>query len=314
MWALEPSVCLAPGANDYRPRPPRQTKRLDYSLSNRFAIAAIKYADGHPSEGDYHLTDEFDKRAAATPGPKRATEDRILRRFMALGFILMKINGAWVKTGHVLVIDASYGRRCHPWIVLAAEWRTNDEEYFERHETEIVQVPKKIRFNDPDALGILPPNNNRTTIAPLIPYGGIKVGNEKFASHFGVNFNFDLERMGRSNRGHRSPRGPDLADIMSWWWDPDNKQEVCYTPAGNLYMTYNPATRQYDRPYSGEVNDEVGNLIEDQPQAVEGHQGRGLTSGPGSSGPSSGRYHGQGYGSGPGHSQRQESSAFSSTG
>ena len=310
MCALEPCICLDPGENAYSPRPPKQTKMLDLSSSSHFAIRAIKYADGYHSEASISMTHQEDKNWPVTSGPRMATDDYVLRRFIPLGYILMRICGRWVKTGHALIIDASYGRKCHPWIVLAAEWDTNDEEYMERHGTDVVKLPKKVKFNDPDPFGILPNSNNRTVIAPLKHCEGTKVGNEKFASHFGLDFSFDLESMGTRIEDHRSEWGPDLADIMSWWWDPEKKEEICYTSDGEPCIRYDPATRKYEGPGAA-TPDEVGNILDDVPTPAETHQNRGLTMPPGPSGSGSTRQHCQEYGPSHGHGQRQESSAWS---
>lgn len=296
MCALEPISCLSPDEDGFCP----DQQRFKLSASNLNGIRAIKYADGHPSEASYHLTS---KGETVKPGPKLATEDNILRRYMALGYVLMWIDGDWVKTGHALVIDASRGRKCHPWFVLAANWTTDDEDYFFEHNSQRVKLPKKVKWNDSKAFGVLPGNKNRTPIAKLKYCQGTKAGNEKFVSHFGENFSFEFERMGKRSGDLRSEWGPDLAEVMYWWWDQQKKEEVCYTYAGLPWIRYNPATREYDGPHR--ALQEIGNIIEDFAQPakdkvpLESRMGN-VNLGP--SGPSSS------HGRGPGHGHGQKAS------
>ena len=188
MCRLEPMVALAPDDDRYNPN-------LPFSLSNRRAVRAIKYADGHPSEEHFHRKNT-------------AGEDKILRRFISIGFVHMMIEGKWVKTGHALVLDASHGRNCHPWFVLAQEWHTTDEKTIMTYDTEYLRPPQRVRFNDEDALGVLPGSSNRTPIAPLIHWNRKDEPDtsEKFFEDFGENFSFDLGRMGhRKEEFSRTP-------------------------------------------------------------------------------------------------------------
>lgn len=245
MCALEPEVCLAPELDSFVP----MRQGFDFSGSNGDITRAIRYADGHPSEGP-------------SDAIRTAVEDCTLRRFVSLGYILMLIDGNWTKTGHALVLDADYGRNCHPWLVLSAEWETDDENYVLEHETEFVRPPKKVARDDAEALGVLPGHSNRTTIARFTHWAGRKEneGPEKFVTHFGEDFSFDLSGVGELQGEVRSPWGPGLAQILNWWWDPIEKEEVCYTDAGIEYMRYNPLTREY-RGCKKMPLDEVSNTV-----------------------------------------------------
>lgn len=304
MCALEPTLCLPPDEDAYSPMIPTNPP-LTKAHSVQNAVRAIKYADSHPSEASIHMASARDKKAGANTAPRLATDDDILRRFMPLGYISMKIRGEWVKTGHTLVIDASYGRKCHPWFVLAADFETYDEEYFFKHGSYTVEVPKTVSLHDHDAIGVLPGNSNRTTIAKLEHCDDTRRRNEKFVSHFGENFKFQFKRMGQDASHVRLQRGPDRVHITDWWWDPKDEVEVCFTPIGRPYIRYNPKVRRYDGP-KDDLLDEMGNILGIAPRA-EGFQSRGLTMPPGPSGSGSGRDRGQGYGPAYGHGQRESS-------
>ena len=300
LCALEPTLCLSPDEDAYDPRIPGQ-RHLTNGHSVQDAVRAIKYADGHPSESSFYGRD---KKAGVKAGPVLATEDDCLRRFMPLGYVWMRIHGEWVKTGHALVIDASYGRKCHPWFVLAAEFETNDEEHFLNHGTYTVEVPKKVKFSDSRAIGVLPESSNRTTIAKLEHCDDTQGRHSKFVSHFGHDFKFRFKRMGRDVTRVRSEWGPDRVHIMDWWWDSQKNEEVCFTPAGVPHIRYNPNTREYDGPKDG-VLDEIGNIIGIAQARAEGFQPRDLPMPPGPSGSGSSRDRGLDHGRAYGHGQRE---------
>lgn len=253
MCALDPQVCLAPAEGSYVPR----RKKFGFSPSNGDITRAIRYADGHPSEGMYRLK----HTAAEDP-------ERTLRRFVSLGYVLMMIDGNWVQTGHALVLDADHGIKCHPWFVLSNRWWTHEENWIHEHDTEFKVPAQKVLRDDEEALGVIPleGQRNRTPIARLTHYRGKREGPEKFVTHFGEDFCFDFARMGQDREVVRSPWGPHLAEIMNWWWDPVREEEVCYTQDGREYLRYNPATRQYQEPELVPP-DEVGNIIEAQQES-----------------------------------------------
>lgn len=188
MCALEPSTCLHPPEDSYAP----SRQKFNLSHSNTFSTHAIRYADGHPSESEHQPT-------------WKATERPTLQRFVSLGWVLMMLNGEWVKTGHALVLDADHNRHCHPWFVLAAEWETEDECYLLKHDTQIVRPPKKIKRDDSTTHGVLPNHTNRTPIAKLVHANAAREGSEKFVTHFGKDFNFEFDRMGKNPNDVRSP-------------------------------------------------------------------------------------------------------------
>ena len=294
LCALEPGLCLPPDEDAYDPVMPTQ-RHLTNGHSVKNAVRAIKYADSHPSEASVYLSTAQDQKAKRKTDPTLAANDELLRRFMPLGYVSMKIRGEWVKTGFVLVIDVSYGRKCHPWFVLAAEFETDDEGHFFNHGSYVVEVPKEVPINDSEAIGVLPGNSNRTTIAKLEHCDDTRRRNEKFVSHFGENFRFKFKRMGQDFNRVRSPRGPDRAHIMDWWWDPKEKVEVCFTPTGQPYIRYNPQTREYDGPKDG-ILDEMGNILGTVPPPVQESQSSDYKLRPGPSGSGSSRGPGQNRG------------------
>ena len=249
MCQLEPMVALEPDDDFYWPE-------LPFSISNRKTVRAIKYADGHPSEGQIHLVDAQDGTSAG--------QDNILRRFIGIGFVHMYIRDKWVKTGHALVLDASHGRDKHPWFVLAREWETDDEELIMTYDSQYLQPPEEIGINDHKALGMLPipGSRNRTPIAPLIHIDGVKKPGS-FFEYFGPDFSFDLGIMGKDQpKGTypRQPRGPDLCEIMNWHFDTAKNREVCFTKHGIEYISYDPDNKKYHGP-GLPSEDEVGSIM-----------------------------------------------------
>ena len=237
---------------------------LALSSSNFNCTSAIKYADSHLSEDYMRL--KYD-----------TLKDRALRRLFCIGYLLIQIPYKdWVKTGHVVVIDFDHNRKCHPWVVLANEWETDDYNWFVEHDTEYCVPAKKVKIDDEKALGVLPGTHNRTPIAKFMHMGDDKGG--KFVRHFGPNFSFSFDRLGQtfdSKTKARLPHGPDLAEIMPWFQDPKTGEEVCFTGAGVEYLRYDPKTRLYDGPHKL-VRDLVGNILE----TIPGSSAPGSSSGP----------------------------------
>lgn len=215
---------------------------------------AISYADGYPSENQLLLTME-------------ARNDDVLRRFVSLGWVMMARDGQnWKKTGHVLVIDADEGRHHRSWFILAYEWETDEEHYpDEGANTGMLRPPKRVKRDDSKALGVLPGNSNRTTIAYLIHYAEADE-TVPFVKYFGPDFAFDFKRFGKERkRKDASQWGPDLVEIMDWYWDPKEKKDICFNKAGQVYMTYDSKTGEYGGPYAIPP-DEVGNIVDEPPR------------------------------------------------
>lgn len=56
-------------------------------------------------------------------------------------------------SGHVLSIDADRGRECHPWIMLAKKWESED--LFDCEDGElIVRPPRRVWENDSEVRGV----------------------------------------------------------------------------------------------------------------------------------------------------------------
>ncbi|KAL8922449.1 MAG: hypothetical protein Q9208_005171 [Pyrenodesmia sp. 3 TL-2023] len=208
--------------------------------------AAIYYPDGHPS-GTWKP-----RQPAATFAPDptvytvTAREDDKLRRFAALGWVVMENpQGEWDKTGHVLVIDMDDRdvRHRHPWLILASEWPTDGEETEEGDF--MIHADEEIMRGDNTQEGVFPGDNNRTPICRLLPLNRDLNDGEILLQSLGEGFDFKPERKG----GHRLHRntisGPDLARVMEWYWDDEAKQEVCYTKNGDEYMRYDPRSKTY---------------------------------------------------------------------
>ncbi|KAG6991316.1 hypothetical protein G7Y79_00053g087990 [Physcia stellaris] len=229
---------LGPPVDSYRPP----------GLKSSSKDLAICYADGFPSEEN--------PRASINPNTPsdqeykfNARTDPVLRRFISLGYItMMTPHGGWAMTGHVLVLDADHGRNCHPWIVLAAKWDSDDEELQIGGGETIITAPQTVALNDSYTPGVLPGDHNRTTIARLDPLHPVSDG-RRLVDHFGPDFKFKADRFGAEPvSATRKPYGPSLVEIMVWYWDPVLKREVCYTKDGRRWYSYNKETRDYGLP------------------------------------------------------------------
>ncbi|KAI4207458.1 MAG: hypothetical protein LQ346_000587 [Caloplaca aetnensis] len=208
--------------------------------------AAIYYPDGHPS-GTWQPRQPA---ATFTPNPTvytaTARDDDKLRRFAALGWVIMENSeGEWEKTGHVLVMDMDDRavRHRHPWLILASEWPTDGEE------TEdggfMIHAEEEVIRGDSIQSGVFPGDNNRTPICRLLPLNRDLNDGEILLQSLGEGFDFKPERKG-GHRLHRdTAKGPDLARVMEWYWDDKAKQEVCYTKNGEEYMRYDPRSKTY---------------------------------------------------------------------
>lgn len=205
--------------------------------------SAVSYAEGHPSEGEVRLI-----------SPK----DGILRRFWEVGYILMNIGTGWVKTGHVLVLDVEKGRDRHPWIMLAKTWETDEDE------PKTITVPDRVRRGDRSAFGVFPGNQNRTTIAKLVPIEDSRAKPTPLLKQMGSNFTFRLQRSGKATTREeaRSKYGPDLAQAMTWFKRPSG-EEVCFDKQRNEYMTCDPVTGTYSYPNPNfdAFRQQVGNFV-----------------------------------------------------
>ncbi|KAL8950108.1 MAG: hypothetical protein Q9222_003835 [Ikaeria aurantiellina] len=199
----------------------------DYFFAPDLAMA-VSYAEGHPPEGQLHLV---------------SPQDNVLRRFWEVGLIMKKWRGWWIRTGHVLVIDVEKGRERHPWIILASEWETDEDE------PRTMKPPQRAQEDDNMELGILPGDKIRTTIARLIPY---QSGPESIPllQQFGPGFHFGLQGAGksRSETGNELPWGPDLAYILPWVAKRDGV-DVCFLEGeDDPYLVYNVSTKAYSYP------------------------------------------------------------------
>ncbi|KAL9001801.1 MAG: hypothetical protein Q9188_005229 [Gyalolechia gomerana] len=210
---------------------------------------AVSYAEGHPSEGEISLVVSGD--------------DTVLRRFREVGnIIMMTERGGWQMTGHVMVMDLDRDR--HPWLILANTWETEEDE------PRTFIAPDNVIRNDRAALGVLPGNNNRTTIARLAPLRQSSAQPKPFLLQLGTNFEFSLHRAGKevTRAEQHSQRGPSLAKIMTWFQRP-NGEQVCYDKQRKVYMTRNPHTGEYSYPDPDfkAFRQQVGNFVS-EPQYI----------------------------------------------
>jgi len=116
---------------------------------------AISYPDGHLSE--------FEESRFRI----RSTEDRKLRRFASLGWVIRVDGDCWVRTGHVLVMDMDVGRGRHPWFVLASEWPAEFEDVDGGF---TIYAEARVDRDHSSQTGVLPNGKNRTPVARIVPY------------------------------------------------------------------------------------------------------------------------------------------------
>lgn len=194
---------------------------------------AISYPDAHPSE----LEDDDFK--------VRASQDNRLRRFAALGWVIFVLpDGLWNKTGHVLVMDMDETRDRHPWFVLASEWPTDFED---ANGDFTAYAPATVDRDDSTQPGVLPGGRNRTVVGKVVPM--TQPRKVPILKRFGPHFNFLMEKPSGDRSYNPNPaRGPDLAHVMEWYWDPVKEHEVCYYKDGKEYMRYDRSTKYYTYP------------------------------------------------------------------
>ncbi|KAL8942693.1 MAG: hypothetical protein Q9211_001291 [Gyalolechia sp. 1 TL-2023] len=233
MGALQP-----PSSSSFQPP-------FEYAATDS---GAISYPDGHPSEEMFapdYATSSAQGKISYTI---KAQEDDKLRRFAALGWVIVQNGqGVWEKTGHVLVIDMDdrASRQRHPWFVLASEWPTDGEETSEGDF--IIRAPAVVTKDDPSQAGVFQGDNNRTPICQIVPHGRELKDGKNFLEQLG-DIDIAPERKGGHRRGRRTEKGPALAKIMDWYWDPKREQEVCYATEGYEYMRYDRQLMEYSFP------------------------------------------------------------------
>lgn len=134
-------------------------------------------------------------------------------------------------------MDMERARGHHPWLVLAHQWPYDDgdpEEDFLNH------VPEGVERPYPSVLGVFPLDENRTPIAKL-DYPNDKQPRDTtkpFLKQFGPNHRIGLLQQGAEGRTNHSRWGPSLAHVMGWYWDEKNKEGICYSKDGKIYMWY----------------------------------------------------------------------------
>ena len=141
-------------------------------------------------------------------------------------------------------MDLDETRDNHPWFVLASEWPSKEVNALG---DSTICAPFSAFQHDSFQPGILPGGHNRTVLGKVLPMDGSST--LPVLKQFGPDFNFVIERPGGERSYNREPsRGPDLVRVMQWYWDPVEKEEVCYYGNGMEYMRYNPQTKYYSYP------------------------------------------------------------------
>lgn len=196
------------------------------------ALRAISYPDGHPSEYEDSVRNI------------KSEEDIVLRRFVCLGWVIHVTKESWQRTGHVLVMVMDEGRDRHPWIVLASHWPSEFEDVEGRFTT---YAEVNGQRDDPSQPGLLPGGRNRTSVAKIVPFNKAADKGGPVLKQIGPDFNFLVEPFSSydSYDSIKVSRGPDLARIMEWYWDPEKQLEVCFYENGQVSMTFNRETKRY---------------------------------------------------------------------
>ena len=214
---------------------------------------AVSYPDGHPSEEMAlpYLKGSTSRSKGDIALPTiRDNDDDTLRRFASLGYVLQEsrfVEGAWEKTGHVLVIDMGDRRVRHrsPWFILASEWPTDGEETGEGDF--YYRAKEHVRCDDAAGPGVFPGDLDRTPICRIDPM--THDDERPVIRKFGKDFLFNPIRIeGCRDSDPSSEYGPSLAHVMDWYWDPDAERQVCYTKQGLEYMRFDSETKEYSYP------------------------------------------------------------------
>lgn len=212
---------------------------------------AISYPDGHPSatwDATYLLRSSSSSRDPMRTRFKAEDDDK-LRRFAALGWVIMQNEeGAWQKTGHVMVIDMDDRdvRHRQPWFILASEWPADGEDLGD--DTFTIRAPENVERNDSTQAGVFPGDNNRTPICRIVPHDRAETRGEIILSELGEDFNFAPERKGGHRNWRTTNKGPALARVMNWYLDPVTQEQVCYGKQGREWTRYDPRSREYYFP------------------------------------------------------------------
>ncbi|KAI4169209.1 MAG: hypothetical protein LQ343_005871 [Gyalolechia ehrenbergii] len=240
-------------AYDYDPYAnalPHSRKLIDLLKKGRLGNVVI---DGHPSEDNLRLTVISQGLSRTKPHPViTPEEDNRLRPFYSLGFVMQEdAFGEWRKTGHVLVMDMDDRsiRHRHPWLVLASQWPAEDCEDTE-DDSGFHYVSEVVYRNAEAAAGVFPGDRNRTPICSIQPHlpEGASRSDLPVLKQLGEDFNFAPYRYVSAYPVKDKGKGPDIAFVMDWYWDPVNEKEICYYQDGTIYMCYDPSKKEYSYP------------------------------------------------------------------
>lgn len=105
------------------------------------------------------------------------------------------------------------------------------------------------RAEKPRNFGAQPYKGGRLTGEPFNSAGSDQASDKLTAAKaspkltcLGRDFPFTIVRRGSARGYVRSPRGPGLAHVMSWYLDPKIKEEVYFTKEGRGYVRFNLET------------------------------------------------------------------------
>ncbi|KAL8645612.1 MAG: hypothetical protein Q9226_007221 [Calogaya cf. arnoldii] len=194
-----------------------------YTIGKLYGRITLKLL---PAIGALPASDMFDPGDPMRTRFKAEHDDK-LRRFAAFGWVLMQDSGGiWQRTGHVMVVDMD-DRNDAP-----------DDGF-------TFYAPEIVRRDDPTQAGVFPGDNNRTPICRIIPHGRKEEKGEIILSKLGENFSFAPERKGGHRDWRQTDKGPALARVMDWYWDPQTEEKVCYNKQGREWYRYSPRSRDY---------------------------------------------------------------------
>ena len=216
---------------------------------------AIKFPEAPAFKGSRSLTPTPESKGTIF----KDANDNILRRYEILGRVVMWSDRKhWDLTGHVLVMDMGdrESRRRQPWLILASEWPTDHWN---------VQIDNFDTYAQ-DRVCNLPGHDREITIGRIEPLEESAGDDIPILRRLGEDFEFKLV----PPEAHNHMLYPPLVETMNWYWDPETRQEVCFTKDGREYMRYNPEKKEYT--YSNHA--EQGSDLKNEPEQATTESGR----------------------------------------
>lgn len=107
-------------------------------------------------------------------------------------------------------------RNLDPWIMLASSYPNDGQVTADGDDTSY--VPETVDRGDNDQPGVSSCTKDQTPVGKLAAKDPSAEGS--ILRRFGLDFKFSIIRRGTGRRSVKIHRGPDLAHVMQWHWDP----------------------------------------------------------------------------------------------